>query len=112
MRPKSAVGLGFTNTRVMNKCLLAKWIYKIENEVNTILCKLLRRKYLSGKSIFSCKARVASQFWRGLLEIRDCCAMGMIYLLGGGRKARFWWDVWLGDYPFKNRFSNLFQICH
>jgi hypothetical protein len=28
---KRAGGLGFTNTRVMNKCLLAKWIFKIES---------------------------------------------------------------------------------
>jgi len=30
MVQKLAGGLGFTNTRVMNKCLLAKWIFKIE----------------------------------------------------------------------------------
>jgi hypothetical protein len=28
--PKAAGGVGFTDTRVMNKCLLAKWIFKIE----------------------------------------------------------------------------------
>jgi hypothetical protein len=30
--PKKLGGAGFTNTRVMNKCLLAKWIFKIERE--------------------------------------------------------------------------------
>jgi hypothetical protein len=28
--PKSAGGAGFTDTRVMNRCLLAKWLVKIE----------------------------------------------------------------------------------
>jgi hypothetical protein len=44
--PKRAGGLGFTNTRVMNKCLLAKWVFKIENGDDNICCNLLRRKYL------------------------------------------------------------------
>jgi hypothetical protein len=29
--PKNVGGLAFTNTRVMNKCLLAKWIFNIES---------------------------------------------------------------------------------
>jgi hypothetical protein len=38
--PKAAGGAGFTNTRVVNKCLLAKWIFKIEIGHNTICCNL------------------------------------------------------------------------
>jgi hypothetical protein len=30
--PKFAGGLGFTDTRVMNQCLLSKWIFKLERE--------------------------------------------------------------------------------
>jgi hypothetical protein len=40
--PKRARGLGFTNTRVMNKCLLAKWIFKVENDEDNMCCQLLR----------------------------------------------------------------------
>jgi hypothetical protein len=41
--PKRAGGLGFTNTRVMNKCLLAKWIFKVENDEDNMCCHLLRK---------------------------------------------------------------------
>jgi hypothetical protein len=44
--PKRAGGLGFTNTRVMNKCLLAKWFFKIESGEDNICYNLLRKKYL------------------------------------------------------------------
>jgi hypothetical protein len=47
--PKNVGGLGFTNTRVMNQCLLAKWIFKIENNEDCIYCNLLRNKYLGEK---------------------------------------------------------------
>jgi hypothetical protein len=90
MRPKEAGGLGLTNTRVRNKCFLAKWIFKIENEVDTPCCNLLRRKYLRDKSFFSYKGRVSSQFWKGLIEAGEDCLKGLKYILmeeklGSGR---------------------------
>lgn len=44
--PKKIGGASFTNTRVMNKCLLAKWIVKIERGDDNLCCNLLRQNYL------------------------------------------------------------------
>lgn len=33
--PKEEGGLGFTDTRVMNQCLLSKWIFKLERGTQT-----------------------------------------------------------------------------
>ena len=30
--------------------------------------------------------------------------------LGDGRSLRFWFDRWLGEMPFKDRFLNLFRL--
>jgi hypothetical protein len=43
--PKQAGGLGFTGTRVMNQCLLSKWIFKLERGDSNPCCNLLRAKY-------------------------------------------------------------------
>lgn len=51
--PKRVGGLGFTNTRVMNKCLLSKWIFKVERGDNSICCNLLRNKYLNEKGFLA-----------------------------------------------------------
>lgn len=40
-RPKKAGVLGFTNAKIMNKYLLAKWVYKLENGEDTICCKFV-----------------------------------------------------------------------
>jgi hypothetical protein len=45
-RPKEFGGLGFLDVRVMNKCLLAKWIDKLERGDDSLCCSLLRKKYL------------------------------------------------------------------
>ena len=61
-RPKEFGGLGFMDVRVMNICLLAKWIDKLERRNNSLCCYLLRNKYLGEKSIFQVKSRKGSQF--------------------------------------------------
>jgi hypothetical protein len=51
-----------------------------------------------------------SQFWRGLHKIKYTCQKGLKYVVGNGRKVRFWEDVWLGECPLKLRFNRLYEI--
>jgi hypothetical protein len=67
-KPRDHDGLGFTVTRLMNVCLLSKWIVKLERRDEDLCCTLLRKKYLKDKGFFSSNARGASQFWKGLHE--------------------------------------------
>jgi hypothetical protein len=110
--PKNAGGAGFTDTRVKNTCLLGKWLIKLERGDNTLCCNLLRKKYLGEKSIYSYKKKSGSQFWKGVLSTRDEAARGLIYIVGDGKKARFWLDVWLGNCALSVSFPNLFDICN
>jgi hypothetical protein len=75
-RPKEFGGLGFTDVRVMNTCLLAKWINKLERGDNSLCYTLLRNKYLGEKSVIQIKSRKGYQFWRSLLEVRSWYQMG------------------------------------
>jgi hypothetical protein len=90
--PRDHGGLGFTDTRLMNECLLAKWIIKLE---------MLRKIYLRGKGFLSSKPGGVSQFWKGLHDIKFTCQRGMKYIVGSGRKHRIWHEVWMGDYPLR-----------
>ena len=62
IRPKQFGGLGFMDIRVMNTCLLGKWIDKLERGDNSLCCNILRNKYLGHKSIFQVRNRKGSQF--------------------------------------------------
>jgi hypothetical protein len=74
---------------VKNTCLLTKWLIKLERGDNTLCCELLRKKYLGDKSIYSYKNKSGSQFWKGVLSIRDEAARGLIYIVGDGKKLGF-----------------------
>jgi hypothetical protein len=63
-------GLGFLDVRVMNNCLLGKWIDKLERGDESLCCALLRKKYFGQKSIFQIQQRGDSQFWWALLDAR------------------------------------------
>jgi hypothetical protein len=45
-RPKDFGVLRFTDMRLMNKCLLSKWIIKVERGDTDLCIKMLRNKYL------------------------------------------------------------------
>jgi hypothetical protein len=89
-KPKEHGGLGFTETRLMNMCLLSKWILKLERVDDNMCYNLLRKKYLKGKGFFNSSYRGASQFWEGLHEAKPYCQRGMKHILGNGKKIRFW----------------------
>jgi hypothetical protein len=46
------------------------------------------------------------------LEVKEQCGRGLVYVLGNGKKIRFWHDVWIEGCPLKISFHNLFEICN
>lgn len=45
-RTKDQGGLGIINTKIMNECLLVKWIWKILHEPDEMWFKILQAKYM------------------------------------------------------------------
>jgi hypothetical protein len=88
-KPKEHGGLGFTETRLMDICLMSKLIFKLERDDDDMCYWLLRTKYLKGRYFFSSNHRGASQFWKGLHEAKLYCQRGMNHILGNGSKIRF-----------------------
>jgi hypothetical protein len=109
--PKDFGGLGFLDVRVMNTCLLAKWIDRLEKDEDNLCCSLLRNKYLGSKSIFQVKNRNGSQFWRSLLDVREWYQRGHGIRIKSGVQTRFEEDSWLGDCPLKIQFPKLYGIA-
>jgi hypothetical protein len=110
-RPKDFGGLGFTDTRLMNKCLLSKWIIKLDRGDIDLCAKILRNKYLKEKDFFSVMLEGGLQFWKRLHEAKHTCQSGFKYVVGTGNKPRFWHEVWLGERPLKIKFNKKIVIC-
>ena len=110
-RPKDQGGLGIINTQIMNECLLVKWIWKIVKESNDTWYKLLEAKYMSDGNFFNSKYKGTSQFWQGLHKVKHLFKWGTMYTVGDGSLISFWGGIWLGQFPLKSLFLELFRIC-
>lgn len=109
-RPKDQGGMGVINTRIMNDCLLVKWIWKIFTNPKEPWFEIIKAKYLDAGGFFDSKTKGSSQFWKGLHRVKHLFKWGAIFQVGNGEVCRFWTDCWLLNVPLSVAFSNLFVL--
>ena len=69
--PKDQGGLEVLNLDVHNKCLLSKWLFKLLNR-DGVWQQLLKSKYLRDKTLTRVQYMPEeSQFWAGLIKVKD-----------------------------------------
>ena len=108
--PKCMRGLGITNLDTQNNCLLSKWLLMLMNEEGTWQ-KLLKRKYLQNKTLSQVTKQLAdSQFWSGLMNVKDYFWARGKFEVKNGEKVRFWEDCWIGQKPLMQQYPELYNI--
>jgi hypothetical protein len=51
--PREFGGLRIINTRIMNGCVLVKWVWRLVNKEDSLWSRILRGEYLRDKDFFS-----------------------------------------------------------
>jgi len=91
-------GLGIPDLRSLNLSLLCAWIFIYHLNSNAIWVRILDSKYRTkNPNILCCPDVGASPFWKGVLWAAQAAHMGVKWIVGNGRKIRFWEDIWLGN---------------
>jgi hypothetical protein len=91
-------GLGVSNLRELNLCLLGSRIRRYNLDGDKIWKNLVDFKYnTNNPNIFACSDRGASNFWKGVLWATGVAKMGYQWKVGLGTKVKFWEDVWIGS---------------
>jgi hypothetical protein len=93
-KPKDHGDMGFTDTRLMNMCLLSRWIFKLERGDDD-LCYTLFRKNTSHAKFFLAVTieGLHNSGMKGLDEAKPFCRRGLKHILENGRKIRFCHEV-------------------
>ena len=78
---------------MMNKFLLMKWLWKLDNS-DGLWQTLLAKRLTDGAS--------GSHFWQGLMKFRDSYLSASSRVVGDGAKTLIWEDVWLGNKILSN----------
>lgn len=100
-RSKDFGGLGIINTKLINECLIAKWVWKLKKGSDDIWCRLLKAKYMPNGDFDKAKTRGVSQFWQGILKVKHLFTWGVTYELHDGKSVNFWTDIWSGQVPLR-----------
>jgi hypothetical protein len=109
-KPKSIGGLGIVDLDLQNKCLLSKWIFKLINEEG-LWQEILMKKYVKNKTLSQVRRKNGdSQFWSGLMEVKDLVLERGRFKVQDGAQTRFWEDLWIGNEPLMKRFPTLYNI--
>jgi hypothetical protein len=109
-RPKDQGGLGIEVLELKNRCLLSKWLFKLLHEQG-VWQELLTNKYLNNKTLSQVEAKPTdSQFWKGLMRVKDDFFRNGHFELGNGSSVRFWEDKWLGNRPLAHLYPNLYNV--
>ena len=101
--PKREGGLGIRKAKEMNVALLGKLGWRLLNTHEALWVRILQKKFRVGELYDPCwmvSRGNWSPTWRSLiLGIREVVVPGTCWILGDGRRVRFWRDNWLLDQP-------------
>ncbi|XP_043714777.1 uncharacterized protein LOC122663141 [Telopea speciosissima] len=99
-RPKSRGGLGFKDSKLQNRALLAKAAWRLWSSPNSHWAKFFKSIYFPHCDFL--EARVGnrpSRGWRSILVGRDVILEGFIWKIGDGTRIRIWGDSWVPTLP-------------
>jgi hypothetical protein len=93
---KDQWGLGFRDLTMFNKALMAKQLWRMVENPDSLVASIMKAKYFSNCSIM--EASMGSQpslVWRSILASKELVEDGVVWRIGAGRSVKIWGDKWL-----------------
>ena len=90
--PKNEGGMGFKELRKFNDAMLAKQVWQLVHDKESLFYRVFKAKFFPSDDIFSAQVKL------GILKTRYLIAEGARYRVGNGQTIRIYQDRWLpGD---------------
>lgn len=91
--PKKEGGLGFRDLEAFNQALLSKQVWRILQQPNCLMARVLRARYFPDGDIFKATLKTKSSYaWKSILHGRELLVKGMRYIIGDGMTTNMWTD--------------------
>ncbi|GAU50179.1 hypothetical protein TSUD_408720, partial [Trifolium subterraneum] len=94
--PKAHGGLGFRNFEAFNKAMVAKQVWNIVQNPNSLVAKLIKARYFPHSSLIEAPLGYNPSFaWRSMWQARQILSLGCRWRIGSGDNIRVMHDPWL-----------------
>ena len=88
--------MGFKEIEKLNDSLLAKQVWRMINNPNSLCHHVFKARFFPNCSILEAKdSSIGSYAWKSILSARDVIRKGMVWRIGNGSTARIKEDNWL-----------------
>lgn len=93
---KHVGGLGFRELKKFNVAMLAKQGWRLLNEDNPLVTKLMKARYYPNTSFLEAKLGANPSFmWQSILESQQLIQQGVRRRIGNGEQTNIWKIPWL-----------------
>ncbi|XP_057808970.1 uncharacterized protein LOC131023447 [Salvia miltiorrhiza] len=93
---KKLGGLGFRSLQLLNMVTLGKMGWRLIDEPDALMCKVLKVKYFPTSDFLSARIGHSLSFtWRSILTAQDLVRREVRWQIGDGTKVRIFHDPWL-----------------
>ena len=88
--------MGFKEIKKFNDSLLAKQVWQMINNPNSLCHRVFKARFFPNCLILEAKdSSIGSYAWKSILSARDVIRKGMVWRIGNGSTARIKEDNWL-----------------
>ena len=102
--------MGFKDLVRLNEAMLAKQIWRLQTDRNSLLFKVFSTKYFPTGSVLEAKSKKGSFAWQSILKARHVIEKGMLWRVGDGSQIRVFKDSWIPS-CFPTKAVPLTQEC-
>ena len=91
-------GMGFQEFHCFNKALLAKQLWRLWKNPDSLVARIMKAKYFpKGEALDASLGSKPSYVWRSILSTKYLLKEGLIWRIGDGEKARIWGERWISN---------------
>ena len=76
--------MGFKDLCKFNEAMLAKQVWRLVHDTNSLFYKVFKAKYFPNSSVFKAKVKSGSFAWRSILHARKLILIGAKWRVGDG----------------------------
>ncbi|XP_030963604.1 uncharacterized protein LOC115984727 [Quercus lobata] len=94
-KPKLEGGLGFKDLCKFNEAMLAKQIWRLTYDKDSLFYKVFKAKYFPNGNVFEARSASGSFAWKSILRSKNLIERNARWRIGNGKGIQIFHDAWL-----------------